>query len=296
MCCPFSHTVLLCSLRDISPVLKLINGCENACIKEINSECILRNSECIPVHIRAAYPKYKGLKRKPVMALNCAFLTVRNVLMPTENIFLCVALLFRGLWSKLANHWAQAKLQLTQQACKLRVKCWSPPLILRRSERQNFKTSCSYSLFLLCSGTWNALGWSQIRSNHEYFLMFTSSDLQSFKYPWHFLMCNDRLTFSSTGANTCLTAWYRVLMGESNMEDTRRLWWRLSSVITVGCSLKNTNTFSLLSPDASIWQRKANHLHAFIKNQFKTNNTWCLSSRQNWKYVHWRAILILTEM
>lgn len=64
------------------------------------------------------------------------------------------------------------------------------------------------------------------------------------------------ITFSSTGAKTCLTAWYRLLIGESNMEDTRMLWWRLSSVITVGCSLKNTKTFSLLPPTVSICWRK----------------------------------------
>lgn len=51
MCCPFSHTVLLCSLRDISPVLKLINGSENACINERHYEWILWNSEYNPVHI-----------------------------------------------------------------------------------------------------------------------------------------------------------------------------------------------------------------------------------------------------
>lgn len=31
------------------------------------------------------------------------------------------------------------------------------------------------------------------------------------------------ITFSSSGAKTCLTAWYRLLTGESNMEDTRML-------------------------------------------------------------------------
>lgn len=31
------------------------------------------------------------------------------------------------------------------------------------------------------------------------------------------------ITFSSSGAKTCLIAWYKLLMGESNKEDTRML-------------------------------------------------------------------------
>lgn len=70
------------------------------------------------------------------MVLTCAYLSLKNIWMFTKDIFLRAALLGRGLSSSLANHWAQAKLQLTQEACKLGIKYWTPPLILEKSEQE----------------------------------------------------------------------------------------------------------------------------------------------------------------
>ena len=59
-----------------------------------------------------------------------------------------------------------------------------------------------------------------------------------------------RLHFPSSninGAYTFWTAWYNVLSGESIIEETTILLWRLSGVIASGRILKNTITCSLSS-------------------------------------------------
>lgn len=50
----------------------------------------------------------------------------------TQNLFLHKALFHGRLCSRAANHWAQAQLEFTKQACQLRVKRWTPALILGR--------------------------------------------------------------------------------------------------------------------------------------------------------------------